>query len=84
MPSAYPNFYQSISPPISINLERLNCTWSVVATTATNNEGHYCFSGLSAGTYKVVPQTAGYIPEYDNIYIAIPQTTPKAYNFTIQ
>ena len=86
IPPAYPNFYQSIIPPtiISINLLRLNCTWSVFATTTTNSEGHYCFSGLSAGTYKVVPQIAGYIPEYDNIYIAIPQATPQAYNFKEQ
>jgi hypothetical protein len=92
IPSAHPDFFQSIYPPltnISIQLFQLiNCAWTEVRCTSTNGEGHYCFSGLSTtgATYKVVPQTAGYIynPEYDNINIAIPQTTPQAYNFTAQ
>ncbi len=83
IPPTYPNFYQSTSNIPIILYRVIDCDLMQAGTTVTNSEGHYCFSGLSAGLYKVVPQI-NYDPEYDNLHISIPQQTPQAFNFIVQ
>jgi hypothetical protein len=73
---------------IEVNLYKKICdTWTLVSpSTSSDNGGHYKFTIATSesGIYKVEPVQSGYTfyPEYNNVEITIPQSSPHSYDFT--
>jgi hypothetical protein len=80
--TVYGTMSGDVQEGVSIDIGLVSCGGTtLVATTTTNSEGFYIFSGLSNGYYEVSPQNTSYVFNLVTRSVQIPQGSNHAYNF---